>query len=99
MSLKFQLYTCVCPDSCILLAVEAANEKSEGSVNQERSERISRMTEIEDLQAPRDLPLAPLCIKVLHPCSSTLLINIDILRCVSWIRILVTILILNKLMH
>lgn len=27
-------------------------------------DKISRMTEIEDLQAPHDLPLAPLCIKV-----------------------------------
>ncbi|KAJ9672519.1 hypothetical protein PVL29_025932 [Vitis rotundifolia] len=43
--------------------VEAANEKSDGSVTQERLERISRMTEIEDLQAPRDLPFAALCIK------------------------------------
>lgn len=43
--------------------VEAANEKSDGSVTRERLERISRMTEIEDLQAPRDLPFAALCIK------------------------------------
>ncbi|KAJ8499080.1 hypothetical protein OPV22_009632 [Ensete ventricosum] len=31
--------------------------------NLERQERVSRMTEIEDLQAPQSLPYAPLCIK------------------------------------
>jgi hypothetical protein len=30
----------------------------------ERSLKVARMTEIEDLQAPRSLPYAPLCIKV-----------------------------------
>ncbi|KAK9268589.1 hypothetical protein L1049_000343 [Liquidambar formosana] len=43
--------------------VELANEASDGNVNLDRLDRISRMTEIEDLQAPRDLPFAPLCIK------------------------------------
>lgn len=54
-----------------LLTVEAATEKSDGSVTQERLERITRMTEIEDLQGPRDLPFAPLCIKVLFYCQFT----------------------------
>ncbi|KAK3009631.1 hypothetical protein RJ639_015170 [Escallonia herrerae] len=43
--------------------VELANEASDGNVNQERLDRISRMAEIEDLQAPRDHPVAPLSIK------------------------------------
>ncbi|KAK9152344.1 hypothetical protein Syun_010653 [Stephania yunnanensis] len=42
---------------------ELANEISEENANQERSERLARMAEIEDLQAPRNYPLAPLCIK------------------------------------
>uniref|UniRef100_A0A5B7AVC9 Putative RNA polymerase II transcription factor B subunit 1-1 isoform X1 n=1 Tax=Davidia involucrata TaxID=16924 RepID=A0A5B7AVC9_DAVIN len=46
-----------------LKQVELANEASYGNTNQERLVRISRMAEIEDLQAPRDLPFAPLCIK------------------------------------
>lgn len=45
-------------------AVELANGASDGIVNQERLERISQLAEIEDLQAPRDPPLAPLFIKV-----------------------------------
>lgn len=45
-------------------AVELANGASDGMVNQERLERISQLAEIEDLQASRDLPLAPLFIKV-----------------------------------
>ncbi|KAF7145356.1 hypothetical protein RHSIM_Rhsim04G0009500 [Rhododendron simsii] len=43
--------------------VELANGASDGMVNQERLERISQLAEIEDLQASRDLPLAPLFIK------------------------------------
>lgn len=42
---------------------ELATGSSDENQNQERLERVSRMTEIEDLQAPRSLPLAPLCIK------------------------------------
>ncbi|XXG84813.1 hypothetical protein AAC387_Pa11g0038 [Persea americana] len=42
---------------------ELATGSSNENQNQERLERVSRMTEIEDLQAPRSLPLAPLCIK------------------------------------
>ncbi|GFZ12686.1 hypothetical protein Acr_23g0010710 [Actinidia rufa] len=43
--------------------VELANEASDGNANQERLDRLSLMAEIEDLQASRDLPLAPLFIK------------------------------------
>ncbi|XP_059662334.1 general transcription and DNA repair factor IIH subunit TFB1-1 [Cornus florida] len=43
--------------------VESANEASDGNTNQERLVRMSQMAEIEDLQASRDLPFAPLCIK------------------------------------
>lgn len=43
--------------------VELAKEASNGNVQQERLDRISRMSEIEDLQAPREPPVAPLCIK------------------------------------
>ncbi|KAK6934660.1 BSD domain [Dillenia turbinata] len=39
------------------------NEASDGTGNQERLDRSSRVTEIEDLDAPRDPPIAPLCIK------------------------------------
>ncbi|KAA8523510.1 hypothetical protein F0562_009933 [Nyssa sinensis] len=46
-----------------LKQVQLANEASHGNNNQQRLVRISRMAEIEDLQAPRDLPFAPLCIK------------------------------------
>ncbi|XP_068642205.1 general transcription and DNA repair factor IIH subunit TFB1-1-like isoform X2 [Aristolochia californica] len=42
---------------------ELAAEASDDNVDQEQSERVSRMTEIEDLQGPRGLPIAPLCIK------------------------------------
>lgn len=42
---------------------ELSTETSDEKTNQERLERVSRMTEIEDLQAPRSLPYAPLCIK------------------------------------
>lgn len=44
-------------------SVELAKEASDGNVHQERLDRITRMTEIEDLQTPRDPPVAPLCIK------------------------------------
>ncbi|GLT73822.1 hypothetical protein SLA2020_456550 [Shorea laevis] len=37
--------------------------ESDKDSNQEKLDRISRMTEIEDLHNSRDLPLAPLCIK------------------------------------
>ncbi|CAL5390216.1 unnamed protein product [Camellia sinensis] len=43
--------------------VELANEASDGNANQERLDRISQLAEIEDLQPPRDPPLAPLFIK------------------------------------
>ncbi|KAL4185870.1 hypothetical protein AMTRI_Chr10g232960 [Amborella trichopoda] len=42
---------------------EVATETSDETENQKRLERVSQMTEIEDLQAPRSLPYAPLCIK------------------------------------
>ncbi|KAG4138180.1 hypothetical protein ERO13_D07G118250v2 [Gossypium hirsutum] len=37
--------------------------ESDGDISRERLDRLSRMTEIEDLQGPNTLPLAPLCIK------------------------------------
>uniref|UniRef100_A0A7N2N2E2 Uncharacterized protein n=1 Tax=Quercus lobata TaxID=97700 RepID=A0A7N2N2E2_QUELO len=40
-----------------------ASEESDENAKQERLDRISRMTEMEHLQAPHDHPLAPLCIK------------------------------------
>ncbi|CAL5392393.1 unnamed protein product [Camellia sinensis] len=43
--------------------VGLANEASDGNANQERLDRISQLAEIEDLQPPRDPPLAPLFIK------------------------------------
>ncbi|XAR56833.1 hypothetical protein NMG60_11037454 [Bertholletia excelsa] len=43
--------------------VELSNEENNGNANRERLDRISQMAEIEDLQAPRDPPLAPLFIK------------------------------------
>ncbi|KAJ8446765.1 hypothetical protein Cgig2_000776 [Carnegiea gigantea] len=42
---------------------ELANEASDANSNQEQLTRISRMTEIDDLQAPHEPPMAPLCIK------------------------------------
>ncbi|XP_010913638.1 general transcription and DNA repair factor IIH subunit TFB1-1 isoform X2 [Elaeis guineensis] len=42
---------------------ELSTEISDEKTNQERMEKVSRMTEIEDLQAPCSLPFAPLCIK------------------------------------
>ncbi|KAI8013943.1 hypothetical protein LOK49_LG05G01280 [Camellia lanceoleosa] len=43
--------------------VELANEASDGNANQECLDRISQLSEIEDLQSHRDPPLAPLFIK------------------------------------
>ncbi|XP_057983242.1 general transcription and DNA repair factor IIH subunit TFB1-1 isoform X2 [Malania oleifera] len=43
--------------------VELANEASDGSNSQERQEKTYRMAKIDDLQAPRELPFAPLFIK------------------------------------
>ncbi|KAF8409800.1 hypothetical protein HHK36_005879 [Tetracentron sinense] len=43
--------------------VELATEASDENANQDRLERISRMAELEDLQAPHNLPFAPLYIK------------------------------------
>ncbi|KMT02424.1 hypothetical protein BVRB_9g203780 isoform B [Beta vulgaris subsp. vulgaris] len=42
---------------------ELVNDTSETNNNQERFNRVCRMTEIEDLQAPHEPLLAPLCIK------------------------------------
>lgn len=43
---------------------ESSNKgEFDGDTNRERLDRLSRMTEIEDLQRPNNLPLAPLCIK------------------------------------
>ncbi|CAN6441341.1 unnamed protein product [Victoria cruziana] len=42
---------------------EVANETSQEEANQKRLERVFQMTEMDDLQAPRHLPFAPLCIK------------------------------------
>lgn len=42
---------------------ELSTDASDETANVERLERVSRMTEIEDLQGPRSLPYAPLCIK------------------------------------
>ncbi|KAL1815842.1 hypothetical protein DCAR_0520176 [Daucus carota subsp. sativus] len=46
-----------------LKEVESANEASNTHVEQGRSDLISRMAELEDLQGPRDHPVAPLSIK------------------------------------
>nr|POE68653.1 putative rna polymerase ii transcription factor b subunit 1-1 [Quercus suber] len=45
------------------LARIKTGEESDEYAKQERLDRISRMTEMEDLQAPHDHPLAPLCIE------------------------------------
>ena len=50
-------------------------EESDENAKQERLDRISRMTEMEDLQAPHDHPLAPLCIKVELCIHGTMLLN------------------------
>ncbi|KAK8617975.1 hypothetical protein V6N13_080875 [Hibiscus sabdariffa] len=43
---------------------ESSNKgESDGNTSRERLDRLSRMTEIEDLQGSNNLPLAPLCIK------------------------------------
>jgi transcription initiation factor TFIIH subunit 1 len=42
----------------------ASNEETDVNANQDRLSRISKMMEIDDLQASSDLPLAPLSIKV-----------------------------------
>ncbi|KAL2938876.1 General transcription and DNA repair factor IIH subunit TFB1-1 [Bienertia sinuspersici] len=42
---------------------QVATDTSEANDNQERLNKVCRMTEIEDLQAPREPPVAPLCIK------------------------------------
>ncbi|KAG9159953.1 hypothetical protein Leryth_005698 [Lithospermum erythrorhizon] len=42
---------------------ELANEAADDNVNKEKLARVNRMAEIEDLQAPREPPVAPLCIK------------------------------------
>ncbi|XP_015881811.2 general transcription and DNA repair factor IIH subunit TFB1-1 [Ziziphus jujuba] len=44
-------------------ALVRSRPETNENASQERLERISRMTEIEDLQAPHDHPFAPLCIK------------------------------------
>ncbi|KAM0933794.1 putative transcription factor BSD family [Dioscorea sansibarensis] len=41
----------------------SSTENSDENVHMEKLERVCRMTEIEDLQAPRSFPVAPLCIK------------------------------------
>ncbi|KAG9448790.1 hypothetical protein H6P81_008755 [Aristolochia fimbriata] len=42
---------------------ELSAEASDDNASWRQSERVSRMTEIEDLQGPRGLPIASLCIK------------------------------------
>ncbi|KAK1291680.1 putative RNA polymerase II transcription factor B subunit 1-1 [Acorus calamus] len=42
---------------------ELATETSDENIDRERLERVYRMTEIDDLHDPRNLPFAPLCIK------------------------------------
>ncbi|TVU46426.1 hypothetical protein EJB05_05961, partial [Eragrostis curvula] len=42
---------------------EPSSTSSADDANRERLVKVARMTEIEDLQAPRSLPYAPLCIK------------------------------------
>ncbi|KAK4266275.1 hypothetical protein QN277_027222 [Acacia crassicarpa] len=43
--------------------LERTRHESDGDIEQERRNRISRMTQIEDLQEQGDHPFAPLCIK------------------------------------
>lgn len=84
-------------------AVELANGASDGMVNHERLERISQLAEMEDLQASRDLPLAPLFIKVcfleIIRGTALVLVGHSCSRFVSWTRILENTLILSKLMQ
>uniref|UniRef100_A0A6V7QSZ5 BSD domain-containing protein n=1 Tax=Ananas comosus var. bracteatus TaxID=296719 RepID=A0A6V7QSZ5_ANACO len=42
---------------------ESSSDLPDENVNMERLAKVSRMTKIDDLQAPRSLPYAPLCIK------------------------------------
>ncbi|KAF4349495.1 hypothetical protein CsatB_013259 [Cannabis sativa] len=51
------------PRSVAEALVRSRQVETDEDVTQERLDRLSRMTEIEDLQAPRDHPFAPLCIK------------------------------------
>ncbi|KAF6151594.1 hypothetical protein GIB67_021780 [Kingdonia uniflora] len=44
-------------------AAELTGETSDATANHERSKRVPQMAEIDDLQAPCNLPFAPLCIK------------------------------------
>ncbi|KAL5577746.1 hypothetical protein UlMin_019445 [Ulmus minor] len=44
-------------------ALVRSRQEPDKDDTQERLDRLSRMTEIEDLQAPHDQPFAPLCIK------------------------------------
>ena len=44
--------------------VELPKQVSNGNAHQECFDRISRVAEIEDVQAPHELPVSPLCIKV-----------------------------------
>ncbi|KAJ0920667.1 putative TFIIH subunit Tfb1/GTF2H1 protein [Helianthus annuus] len=44
-------------------ALASSKRASDGNSHQDRIDRMIRMAEIEDLQAPRDPPVAPLCIK------------------------------------
>jgi transcription initiation factor TFIIH subunit 1 len=48
----------------LLPGQNASNEETDMNANQDRLSRISKMMEIDDLQASSDLPLAPLSIKV-----------------------------------
>lgn len=48
----------------MIKTVELAKDASDGNIHQERLDRITRMAEMEDLQAPREPPVAPLSIKV-----------------------------------
>ena len=46
------------------LVVSKADGETTKDANQERLARMSRLAEMEDLQAPQNFPLAPLSIKV-----------------------------------
>ena len=52
----------LCADE--LLTAEPPSTSTVDDSSHERLVKVARMTEIEDLQAPRSLPYAPLCIKV-----------------------------------
>lgn len=72
----------------------------DGDKTQERLDRLSRMTDIEDLREPLDHPFAPLCIKV---CTIIIIITSFICACNSCnsfqTRILATTSMHNKLMR